>query len=244
MPVLALAERLGLIDSSTTPATELLRAATHPEEGLSLRLRQLSRVAFNLRDRMSADNWRTLNRLIADPVFQRGSSLPLALGWLDRAVTSMMTLSGYRARRHDARHRLALPVDRAAHRAAVQPVHAPCRWPRHEGRAGGLDWLLELADSTVTYRSRYLVAPEWLPVLDLLVRDDTNPRSVAFQVKGLVEYVDKLERAPRPLCRRRAGAGARRAAVARADRPAPRERGAGRSCWSSCTRRRARCRTS
>jgi uncharacterized alpha-E superfamily protein len=64
----------------------------------------------------------------------------------------------------------------------------------HEGRAGGLDWLLELADSTVTYRSRYLVAPEWMPVLDLLVRDDTNPRSVAFQVKGLVEYIDKLER--------------------------------------------------
>jgi len=31
-------------------------------------------------------------------------------------------------------------------------------------------------------------------VLDLLLRDDTNPRSVAFQVKGLVEYVDKLER--------------------------------------------------
>ena len=59
------------------------------------RLHQLARSAFNLRDRMSADNWRTLNRLIADPVFQRGSSLPLALGWLDRAVTTMMTLSGY-----------------------------------------------------------------------------------------------------------------------------------------------------
>ncbi|HWH82549.1 MAG TPA: alpha-E domain-containing protein, partial [Burkholderiaceae bacterium] len=55
------------------------------------------------------------------------------------------------------------------------------------------DWLLELTDSTGTYRSRYLVAPEWLPVLDLLLRDDTNPRSVAFQVKGLSEYIAKLE---------------------------------------------------
>jgi uncharacterized alpha-E superfamily protein len=62
-----------------------------------------------------------------------------------------------------------------------------------EGRSHGLDWLLELADSTVTYRSRYLVAPEWLPVLDLLIRDDTNPRSVAFQVKGIAEYIAKLE---------------------------------------------------
>ena len=47
----------------------------------------------------------------------------------------------------------------------------------------------------MTYRSRYTVAPEWLPVLDLLVRDEANPRSVAFQVKGLADYVDKLERA-------------------------------------------------
>ena len=45
----------------------------------------------------------------------------------------------------------------------------------------------------MTYRSRYLVAPEWLPVLDLLVRDEAVPRSLAFQVKGLSEYVAKLE---------------------------------------------------
>ena len=57
-----------------------------------------------------------------------------------------------------------------------------------------LDWLLDLADSSVTYRSRYLAAPEWLPVLDMLVRDEANPRSLAFQVKGLAEYVAKLER--------------------------------------------------
>ena len=38
-----------------------------------------------------------------------------------------------------------------------------------------------------------MVAPEWLPVLDLLLRDETNPRSIAFQVKGLAEYVAKLE---------------------------------------------------
>ena len=46
---------------------------------------------------------------------------------------------------------------------------------------------------TGTYRSRYLVAPEWLPVLDMLVRDDSNPRAIAFQVKGLTEYIAKLE---------------------------------------------------
>ncbi|MDB5820487.1 MAG: molybdopterin oxidoreductase, partial [Rhizobacter sp.] len=62
-----------------------------------------------------------------------------------------------------------------------------------QGRSGGLDWLLDLGDATVTYRSRYLVAPEWMPVLDLLLRDEGNPRSVAFQVKGLVDFIGKLE---------------------------------------------------
>ncbi|MBX3620760.1 MAG: circularly permuted type 2 ATP-grasp protein [Rhizobacter sp.] len=193
VPVLALAERLGLIDGRDNPGTELLRAATHPDEGLSQRLKQLSRVAFNLRDRMSADNWRTLNRLIADPVFQRGSSLPLALAWLDRAVTTMMTLSGYVL---DGMTRGTgwrfLSIGRRIER--LSSLCSALQVATHEGRAGGLDWLLDLADSTVTYRSRYLVAPEWLPVLDLLVRDDTNPRSVAFQAKGLAEYIDKLER--------------------------------------------------
>lgn len=193
VPVLALAQRLALIESSDNPGTELLRAATHPDEGLSQRLRQLARVAFNLRDRMSADNWRTLNQLIGDPVFQRGSSLPLALAWLDRAVTTMMTLSGYVL---DGMTRGTgwrfLSIGRRIER--LSSLCTALQVATHEGRAGGLDWLLELADSTVTYRSRYLVAPEWMPVLDLLVRDDTNPRSIAFQAKGLVEYVDKLER--------------------------------------------------
>jgi len=34
--------------------------------------------------------------------------------------------------------------------------------------------------------------PEWLPVLDLLVRDDANPRAIAFQVFGLRDFVRRL----------------------------------------------------
>jgi uncharacterized alpha-E superfamily protein len=62
-----------------------------------------------------------------------------------------------------------------------------------EGRTHSPNWLLMLADSSVTYRSRYQVAPEWLPVLDMLVRDPSNPRSLAFQMKGLCEYAGKIE---------------------------------------------------
>ncbi len=55
-----------------------------------------------------------------------------------------------------------------------------------------LTWLLRLADSIVTYRARYMARPEWLPVLDLLIRDEANPRSVAFQVHGLRDYAQRL----------------------------------------------------
>ncbi|HZW72193.1 MAG TPA: alpha-E domain-containing protein, partial [Caldimonas sp.] len=38
-------------------------------------------------------------------------------------------------------------------------------------------------------------APEWLPVLDMIVRDEANPRSLAFQAKGLAEFIARLETA-------------------------------------------------
>lgn len=201
-PALILAQRFGLIDNTDHPSTDLLRAATHPDEGLSERLKQLSRVAFNLRDRMSADHWRSLNQLIADPVFQRGLSssaglgLPLAMAWLDRAVTSMMTLSGFVL---DGMTRGVgwrfLSIGRRLERLSslCHVLQVATQEGRSDRQNSGLDWLLDYADSTVTYRSRYLVAPEWMPVLDLLLRDEVNPRSVAFQVKGLAEYIAKLE---------------------------------------------------
>ncbi len=194
---LALCARLGLIDPDDEPATALLRAATHPDGALAERLRQVSRVAFNLRDRMSADHWRTINQLIGDPVFQRGSPsvamrLPLALAWLDRGVTTMVTLSGFVL---DGMTRGTgwrfLSMGRRIER--LWSLAAALQVATREGRDQGLEWLLQWADSSVTYRSRYLVAPEWLPVLDLLVRDEMVPRSLAFQLKGLAETVEKLE---------------------------------------------------
>ena len=192
VPVLALARRMALIDGGEHAGPELLRAATHPDEGLSQRLRQLSRVAFSLRERMSADTWRSLNLLSNDPVFVRGSSLPLALAWLDRAVTATTTLSGHVL---DGMTRGTgwrfVAIGRQVERLAN--VGLALQVALHEGRDSGLAWLIEWADSAVTYRSRYLVAPEWLPVLDLLVREDTNPRSIAFQVAGLIADVAALE---------------------------------------------------
>jgi uncharacterized alpha-E superfamily protein len=37
-----------------------------------------------------------------------------------------------------------------------------------------------------------------LPLLDLLVRDESNPRSIAFQLNGLRDYIKRIEQAYGP----------------------------------------------
>ena len=119
----------------------------------------------------------------------------------------MMTLSGFvlDGMTRDIGWRF-LSIGRRIERLAT--MCSALRSAIEDGRDHDLDWLLDLADSIVTYRSRYLAAPEWLPVLDLLVRDDANPRSLAFQVKGLARVHRQDRGEPRPLRRRGAGAGA------------------------------------
>jgi uncharacterized circularly permuted ATP-grasp superfamily protein/uncharacterized alpha-E superfamily protein len=193
VPLAELVRHYGLVDDPRNLGAELLHAASHSGARLASDLRQLGRVAFNLRDRMSNDNWRSLNTLIGDGA--SGSTittLPAALAWLDRTINQMMTLSGFML---DGMTRstgwrflsIGRRLERLINLCTVLQVAIG------EGRQSGLDWLLDLADSGVTYRGRYPVAPEWLPVLHLLICDETNPRAVAFQVKGLVDFIAKLE---------------------------------------------------
>jgi uncharacterized circularly permuted ATP-grasp superfamily protein/uncharacterized alpha-E superfamily protein len=172
-----------------------LRAAVTDESkpGLAANLRLLVRSASHLRELMSADNWRTLNHMMRSVARRRGQPLGLAdaLSELDGVIASLVTLAGFAldgmTRDHAWRF---LSMGRRIERlqwmctALTQALSAP--------READLGWLLELADSTLTYRARYMGAPDWLPVLDLLVRDETNPRSVAFQLLGLRDYVARV----------------------------------------------------
>jgi uncharacterized circularly permuted ATP-grasp superfamily protein/uncharacterized alpha-E superfamily protein len=57
-----------------------------------------------------------------------------------------------------------------------------------------LSLLLDIFDSTLTYRTRYRLLPQRGPVLDLLLLDETNPRSLAFQLESLSRHVEHLPR--------------------------------------------------
>jgi uncharacterized alpha-E superfamily protein len=55
-----------------------------------------------------------------------------------------------------------------------------------------LAWLLELSDSLITFRARYVSEPEWPAVVELLLFDGRNPRSILFQVAKIVKHVSAL----------------------------------------------------
>ena len=63
-----------------------------------------------------------------------------------------------------------------------------------------LEALLDAADSAMTYRRRYRATLQVPPVVDLLVADEGNPRSILFQLVALAEHVAAL---PRDATRRR-----------------------------------------
>jgi uncharacterized alpha-E superfamily protein len=196
-PLLAFAQALGVVAADDAPPDAALLAALYERRrtgGLHATLHQVQRVAFSLRDRLSGDHWRTINRLLQDPGFDAFRELPQAIALLDRVVNGMVTLSGFAldGMTRDTGWRF-LSVGRRIER--LRALCAAIAIAVREGRSAGLEWLLEFCDSSITYRSRYLGAPEWLPVLDLVVRDDTNPRSVAFQLAGLADVLARIDRA-------------------------------------------------
>ena len=193
-PLHAMAISWGLANKETVNIEqELLSASTkenHPL-GLAGNLRHLHQIAFQLRHRLSGDHWRAVNQLLRHPSFNKESTIDESLAWLDTVILSMTTLSGFAldSMNRDTGFRF-LSIGRRIERLSFMTrlFSIAC----DEGRDSGLTWLLELCDSVITYRSRYMSQPQWLPVMDLLIRDISNPRAMMFQVKGILDYMAHL----------------------------------------------------
>jgi uncharacterized alpha-E superfamily protein len=73
---------------------------------------------------------------------------------------------------------------------AITALFIPAGEPQSE--ASSLLLLLELADSFITYRSRYRLDPMLALVLDLLLLDEANPRSLAYQLAAISAHMTSL----------------------------------------------------
>ncbi len=171
----------------------LLLAVVSPEvPGLARQQQQLHRIAGQLHERFSVDNWRALNRMV-QPAAPPGAlpSQAEAMTILDDATSALMTLAGFAmdGMTRDLGWRF-MSLGRRLERLQFQSVVLQRALAMDEN--SNLEWLLELSDSIITYRARYRAQPEWLPVLDLLVCDESNPRSILFQISGILGALNKI----------------------------------------------------
>ena len=180
-----------------SPATFAARAAlTSADLGGSLPylVGAARSAAAVIRDRFSPDAWRALNDLATL------IGAPLPAGPAESAMTErveaglriLAALSGLAQENMTQRAGWRfLELGRRIERALVT-----CRLVRclaHAGAVdGGLDVLLELADSQITYRQRYLMVAALAPVIDLVMLDPNNPRSVVFQLDRIEAHLAAL----------------------------------------------------
>ena len=166
-------------------------------------LEELRRIASNVRDRLSIDTWRILNQLRQDFRLRHGRiQLDDALLHLNRMITDLAAFSGMEMENMTRGHGwrfldIGRRLERAANMTTLLTRSLAAGLPHHVM----LGPFLEIADSTMTYRRRYFAEPQLTPVLDLLVADPTNARSLAFQIVQLADHVEQLPRdqaAPSP----------------------------------------------
>ncbi|MGJ0509300.1 MAG: circularly permuted type 2 ATP-grasp protein [Methylocystis sp.] len=155
---------------------------------------QARRAASIVRERLSQDMWQLLVRLEArleGPA--AGAPLePEILEMTERALHTLAALSGLTDENFNrAAGWIFIDLGRRIERAINT-----CRFVRQfaddDPTLETLDALLELVDSQITYRARYLAGPALAPVLDMALLDPFNPRSVSFQTRRIDEHLQSL----------------------------------------------------
>lgn len=201
-------ENFSLIDTAAAQAppdsrvlAQALTQATGPDQPLHDTFHAIQRLAASVRDRLSVDMWQAVNTMLGATRRRLGhgfGDLDRLIAALDEMIRFAATFAGLSSENmtRGAGWRF-LDIGRRVERGiyishgalgafALQPV----AWEP------ALRLALELCDSTITYRSRYLAALQPAPVLDLVLADDSNPRSLAFQLRRLDEHLAALPRRP------------------------------------------------
>jgi uncharacterized alpha-E superfamily protein len=176
---------------------DVVLAALYDEEAYGSVVRQVRsarRAAASMRERLSEEFWKLL--LSLEGRLKGRTDLPISeadgLEQAEAALRDLATLSGLT---QENMNRVAgwrfLDMGRRLERGV-----ATCRFMRtlagEDATIDDLDLLLDLVDSQITYRSRYLDSISLTPVRDLVILDPYNPRSAAFQVAALKAHIADL----------------------------------------------------
>jgi uncharacterized circularly permuted ATP-grasp superfamily protein/uncharacterized alpha-E superfamily protein len=177
--------RIGLIAPEVEP-TGSLRDDRNPQ-GIVADVRRLAWCASQVRGRLSSGYWRAVSdmqRRLQEGLAARDE--PRAI--LDRLSLSLAALAGFSLddMTQDAGWRL-LRIGRRLERLQFgADLLAQYVTSEAATRQRNVEWLLEAYDSMRVYRSRYAVAPQLGPALDLLLRDTEHPGALAFLSRALM----------------------------------------------------------
>ncbi len=184
-----------LLDEEARPsAGNLSSLANALEAGARPAVRQLQATIGTLvesvRDRLTADMHATLTqtlRAAEEALDNAPSELPdLARALLPslRFANAVAGIASENMVRGGAR--LFLELGRRMERAHAVASEVAVALDAPAARIeAGLRLTLELCDSVITYRSRYLAVLQPAPALDLVLADTSNPRGLAFQLAAI-----------------------------------------------------------
>jgi uncharacterized alpha-E superfamily protein len=179
--------------------TDLVFDARHVA-GIGANLRHVRRLSWEVKERLSPDTWRVLQQLStqmsAAPPTNHDRRFLAALAALDDVVIMLSAFAGLLAENPTRGYGWRfLGMGRRMERALqmIELLRVGVALAPFPDDAS-LEVLLQVADSSTTYRSRYLAAIRTRYVLELLLADETNPRSVAFQAVALLDAVHSLPR--------------------------------------------------
>jgi uncharacterized circularly permuted ATP-grasp superfamily protein/uncharacterized alpha-E superfamily protein len=183
-------------------ADERLAAPTAELRAVLFDLRRAGSLRFNVaallragravRDRFSSDTWRVISDLERE--FAEPHSLDGALDLLDRVLLLLAAFGGLSADSMSRGQRwrfleIGRRLERALSGVALLRVFCP---PGADARAVPWETLLGIADASITYRRRYRATADPGAVLDLLIDDETNPRSVLYQLLQIALLLEGL----------------------------------------------------
>ena len=177
---------------------------------IAYNLEALERASHTLRERLSSEQWGLIRTMgegfsatLKSAVVASGHSapmpsLPLVLSALDRLALQLAAVTGAQTDRMTRDHgwrlltvgRLLERLSGLAHR--LQAFIEAGAISGATGSAAGIDLLLELFDSVITFRARYQRHEDLLALTDLLVLDSSNPRALAGVLRRLRTELSKL----------------------------------------------------
>ncbi|HMK70647.1 MAG TPA: circularly permuted type 2 ATP-grasp protein, partial [Xanthobacteraceae bacterium] len=173
-------------------ARQALRDESAYGSGLSA-VRLARNAGSIIRERISMDASKLLNTLEAE--LSTLGELKSETDVLEAADRALQTLAALAGLEQENMNRSAgwrfLDMGRRTERA-INTCRLARTFAAEGATADDLDVLLDLIDSQITYRSRYVIGPALVPVRDMVLLDPFNPRSVGFQIEMINQHIATL----------------------------------------------------